>query len=93
MRAPEVWNHSGTLVPLKALSERSETQIKEGRTYSKNPDCRIKKFNNLKKKTLNLVSQFEGLVPGRVEAALDGLRLLFTLTPRVWDQFQLHVGV
>lgn len=53
----------------------------------------MKKWNNLKKKTLSLVLQFKGLVPDRVEAALDGLRLLFALTPRVWDQFQLHVGV
>lgn len=37
--------------------------------------------------------QFKGLVPGGVEAALDGLGLLFTLTAWVWDQFELHVGV
>lgn len=38
-------------------------------------------------------SQFEGLVPGGVEAALDGLGLLFALVARVRDQLQLHVGV
>lgn len=42
---------------------------------------------------MSLVSQFEGLVPGRVEAALDGFCLLFALTPGVWDQFQLDVGI
>lgn len=40
-----------------------------------------------------MVSQFEGLVPGGVEAALDGLCLLFALTSGVWDQFQLHIRV
>lgn len=37
--------------------------------------------------------QFKGLVPGGVEATLDGLGLLFGLIARVWDQFELHVGV
>lgn len=37
--------------------------------------------------------QFKGLIPGGVEAALYGLGLLFTLIARIWDQFQLHVGV
>lgn len=37
--------------------------------------------------------QFKGLIPGGVEAALDGLGLLLALVARVRDQFQLHVGV
>lgn len=37
--------------------------------------------------------QFEGLVPGGVQAALDGLGLLLALAARVRDQLQLHVGV
>lgn len=37
--------------------------------------------------------QFKGLVPGGVEAALDGLGLLLALVARVRDQLQLHVGV
>lgn len=41
----------------------------------------------------NGVSQFKGLVPNRVEAALYGLGLLFTLAAGIWDQFEFHVGV
>lgn len=37
--------------------------------------------------------QFKGLIPGGVEAALDGLGLLLALVARVRDQLQLHVGV
>lgn len=41
----------------------------------------------------NKALQFKGLIPGGVEAALDGLGLLFTLAAGVWDQFKLHIGV
>lgn len=40
-----------------------------------------------------VVLQLKGLVPDGVEAAFDGLGLLFALAAWIWDQFELHVGV
>lgn len=53
-------------------------------------DKRDKREDNILQKK---VLQFEGLVPGGVEAALNSFGLLFALTSRIRDQFQLHIGV
>lgn len=39
------------------------------------------------------VLQSEALVPGGVEAAFDGLGLLFALALGIWDQFEFDVRV
>lgn len=83
------WKGRHNVILLKsALSERWGNRDKTGKGRRRK-DREIRDHEHGGTKAL----QFKGLIPGGVEAALYGLGLLFTLTARIWDQFELHVGV
>lgn len=49
IRVPEVWKHSGKLIPLKSLSKRSKTQIKAAKTYSRDLDRKTEELSSERK--------------------------------------------